>query len=296
MSAASAVIEGQRRRISTCFIPSFGIPNTRHCQHPLDMTSARPSGYPRPQGLLTKIGGMGTGITVDERREREERAERLVRARIDAGFPSAVAAARRFRWNENTYKAHEQGRNGFGIDAARAYAAAFGIDVATLNFGTVALVKEPAAPTLQPTPVANAGKRVQVSLGEVRIPAYGQAMAGADGSFVLNGTRVTDVVAPPSLAGVLGAYAVYISGESMEPRYYAGEAVFVNPRMPVRRGDFVVIQIKIDEHEAPLGYVKRFVSMSDKTLVVEQFNPAKRMEFKRDSVESVHRIIMGGDG
>lgn len=239
---------------------------------------------------------MGTGISVDERRERAERAERLVKARKDAGFASAPAAAKRFRWNENTYKAHEQGRNGFGLDAARAYAAAFGIDVAWLNFGSVPAVQEAEPPAKQPPPVSNVGRRVQVSLGEVRIPAYGQAVAGADGSFVLNGTRITDVIAPPSLAGVPGAYAVFVSGESMENRYYAGELVFVNPHLPVRRGDFVVIQIKTDEHEPPMGYVKRFISMSDKTLVVEQFNPAKRMEFKRAQVESVHRIIMGGDG
>src|SRR5215471_12365645 len=59
-----------------------------------------------------------------------------------------------------------------------------------------------------------------------RIPAYGQAVGGKDGEFILNGNRIVDVLAPPSLQGVPDAYAVYVVGDSMEPRYFAGEAVF----------------------------------------------------------------------
>ncbi|UXN73404.1 XRE family transcriptional regulator [Devosia sp. A8/3-2] len=70
-----------------------------------------------------------------EKREREERAARLVKARKDAGHTSAVAAARKFGWNENSYKAHESGRNGFGIADARVYADAFRTTPEWLNFG-----------------------------------------------------------------------------------------------------------------------------------------------------------------
>lgn len=72
-----------------------------------------------------------------EKREREERAARLVQARRDAGHTSAIAAARKFGWNENRYKAHEAGRNGFGIADARLYAQAFHTTPEWLNFGDV---------------------------------------------------------------------------------------------------------------------------------------------------------------
>lgn len=71
-----------------------------------------------------------------ERKEREERASRLVQARKAASYSSAVAAAKAFGWNENRYKAHEAGRNGFGIADARAYAEAFGTTLEWLNFGS----------------------------------------------------------------------------------------------------------------------------------------------------------------
>jgi phage repressor protein C with HTH and peptisase S24 domain len=129
------------------------------------------------------------------------------------------------------------------------------------------------------------------------IPAYGHASGGRDGQFVLNGNKVGDIVAPPSLVAVPDAYAVYVVGESMAPRYLAGEVVFVNPRLPVRQGDFVVAQIAAEvEGDAPLAYVKRFVAMNAKSLRLSQLNPKKALEFPRQSVVSVHRIIMGGDG
>lgn len=129
------------------------------------------------------------------------------------------------------------------------------------------------------------------------IPAYGHARGGKDGQFVLNGNKVADILAPPSLARVPDAYAVYVVGNSMEPRYFAGEAVFVNPRLPVRRGDFVVAQIAAHvEGDPPEAYIKRFLSLDAKELRLEQFNPKKSLKFPATRVVSVHRIVMGGDG
>lgn len=92
------------------------------------------------------------------------------------------------------------------------------------------------------------------------------------------------------------AYAVYVSGDSMSPRYEAGEAVFVNPKLPVRKGDYVVVQIAAAQGDPPHGFVKRFVSMDEKTLKLSQWNPKKSLCFARSKVVSVHRIVMGGDG
>lgn len=128
------------------------------------------------------------------------------------------------------------------------------------------------------------------------VPAYGQAIGGRDGEFVLNGNRIADILAPASLQGAPDAYAVFVAGDSMEPRYFAGEAVFVNPRLPVRRGDFVVAQIAADEGEPPLAYVKRYVSKDEKILKLEQLNPKRAILFPARQVTSIHRIIMGGDG
>ncbi|MBT9370301.1 LexA family transcriptional regulator [Rhizobium sp. CSW-27] len=71
----------------------------------------------------------------NENFEKFARAERLVEARQAAGYSSAEKAAARFSWNVNTYKAHESGRNGFGIAIAKRYAQAFGVTTAWLQTG-----------------------------------------------------------------------------------------------------------------------------------------------------------------
>ncbi|MCP4318966.1 MAG: helix-turn-helix transcriptional regulator [Hyphomicrobiales bacterium] len=127
-----------------------------------------------------------------------------------------------------------------------------------------------------------------------RIPVYGQAVGGVDGEFVMNGDRLDDVFAPPSLSSVTGAYAVYVAGESMEPRYFDGEIVFVNPTKRVRRGDFVIAQVQVREHGPKLAYVKRFVRWNAEELVLSQYNPEKELRFTANQVISVHLVVMGG--
>lgn len=60
-----------------------------------------------------------------EQFERQRRAERLVAARKGAGYTGPKKATDQFGWNLNNYKAHEQGRNGFGQADAEKYAQAF---------------------------------------------------------------------------------------------------------------------------------------------------------------------------
>ena len=127
-----------------------------------------------------------------------------------------------------------------------------------------------------------------------KLPVYGQAVGGIDGEFVMNGERLEDVFSPPSLSAVIGAYAVYVSGESMEPRYFDGEIVYVNPAKRVRRGDFVVAQIQSEEHGSKLAYVKRFVRWNSTELVLSQYNPEKELRFAANHVVSVHLAVMGG--
>ena len=127
------------------------------------------------------------------------------------------------------------------------------------------------------------------------IPIYGQAIGGKDDEFILTGNQVTEVVAPANLSNVPDAYAVYVVGDFMEPRYFAGETVFVNPRQPISKGAFVVAQISTPESEAPQAYVKRFVSQDSRRLRLEQYNPKKILEFPTAKVLSVHRIVMSSE-
>lgn len=122
------------------------------------------------------------------------------------------------------------------------------------------------------------------------IPLYGQAVGGVDGEFVMNEKPLDYVPAHPSVANAKDAYAVTVSGDSMSPRYEDGETCYVDPRVRVTRGDYVVVQIQFEDSAVPLAYVKRFIKRNDQELVLEQINPQKELRFEGRFVVSVHYI------
>lgn len=141
---------------------------------------------------------------------------------------------------------------------------------------------------------ARIGPKTPLGAAGETIPVYGQAIGGLDGRFVLNGNKVSDILAPPSLIGVANAYAVYVVGDSMEPRYEAGEAVYVNPGLPVRKLDWVVVQVRLQnaaDGEPPAGYIKQFISKDERKTKLRQLNPDKVIEFPSDRVVSIHKIV-----
>jgi phage repressor protein C with HTH and peptisase S24 domain len=127
-----------------------------------------------------------------------------------------------------------------------------------------------------------------------KIPVYGQAVGGVDGEFVMNGSVLFEVLAPPSVSASSGAYAVMVSGDSMYPRYEDGEICFVDPKRRVKKGDYVIVQIKTEDEGPLLAFVKRFIRHNAVELVLEQFNPAKELRFPSSQVQSVHYVALAG--
>lgn len=70
-----------------------------------------------------------------ERIAREERAGRLKWAREQSEFRGPTSVATALGVNVNSYKAHEQGRNGFGDVDARRYAKLFNVSLKWLALG-----------------------------------------------------------------------------------------------------------------------------------------------------------------
>jgi phage repressor protein C with HTH and peptisase S24 domain len=218
-----------------------------------------------------------------------ERRRRLVEARKKAGFTSARAAAVFHRWPESTYRAHETGGRNFGLEESLKYGDAFEVDGGWIFHGRTPTKRHAGMSNLL---LPNASSRREMLRGTTRrLNVLGNAAGSALGEFVMNGQVVDMVECPPSLEAVSDAYAVYVVGDSMEPRYYAGEIVYVHPNKPYKRNDFVVVQINVDGEEAPHGFIKQFVSLSPTTLTLCQFNPKKEIEFPRKKLLSIHRIV-----
>ena len=81
------------------------------------------------------------------------------------------------------------------------------------------------------------------------VPLLGFAEAGAGGYFDDGGFPAGegwDEIAFPAVTDE-HAYALEVSGQSMEPAYRDGDVILVSPSAPIRRGDRVVVRTKAGE-------------------------------------------------
>jgi phage repressor protein C with HTH and peptisase S24 domain len=122
-----------------------------------------------------------------------------------------------------------------------------------------------------------------------RIPLIGLAQAGGDGYFGDAGYPVGggwDEVSLPETSDP-HAYALEISGESMEPVFRDGDQIVVSPAAPIRRGDRVVLRTQAGEVMA-----KQLARRSARRYELRSLNPAHPdRSFDLAEVAWVHRII-----
>ena len=122
-----------------------------------------------------------------------------------------------------------------------------------------------------------------------RIPLLGLAQAGSEGFFDDAGYPVGgawDEVGLPEV-GVPHAYALEISGDSMEPVFRDGDMVVVSPAAPIRRNDRIVLRSIAGEIMA-----KQLARRSARRIELRSLNPAHRdRSFDLTEVAWMHRIV-----
>ena len=122
-----------------------------------------------------------------------------------------------------------------------------------------------------------------------RIPLLGMAQAGGNGFFDDAGFPVGgswDEVSLPEI-GDPHAYALEISGDSMEPVFRDGDMVVISPAAPIRRGDRVVLRTVAGEVMA-----KQLARRSAKRIELKSLNPEHRdRSFDLMEVAWMHRVI-----
>jgi phage repressor protein C with HTH and peptisase S24 domain len=122
-----------------------------------------------------------------------------------------------------------------------------------------------------------------------QVPLIGLAQAGGEGYFDDGGYPVGgswDEVSLPEVADP-NAYALEISGDSMEPVYRDGDLVIVAPSAPIRRGDRVVVRVNDGQVMA-----KQLTRRSARRIELKSLNPEHPdYSFDLGEVSWMHRIV-----
>lgn len=136
------------------------------------------------------------------------------------------------------------------------------------------------AKVLAETAEANAdGFEPRVIAREKDLRVFGAVEGGNDG-MIVTPEPIDWMTRPQAVANAPDAFAVYVLGDSMEPRIEHGELVVVNPKKPVKRRDDVVL-VREEQDGTWHALVKRIVRWTAETWVVQQYNPEKEFELPR---------------
>lgn len=136
-----------------------------------------------------------------------------------------------------------------------------------------------------PRPIARVPAPTPATPGEP-IPIRSAGRGGGEQEMFLADGPIGYTARPHNLDGVRGAYAIYMVGDSMEPRYEQGWLLHVNPFKPPTRGRDVVVYKK-----GHAVLIKQFVRWEGDTLVLRQLNPAAELRIPRGDVAECHLIV-----
>jgi transcriptional regulator with XRE-family HTH domain len=169
------------------------------------------------------------------------RAERLKAARLDRGYPTALAAAEAFGWNRNTYASNENGNAPYSFAKAKVYGEAFGVRPEWLYDGRGTTKSD----------VAPKSRRERQKPLEILVPLIGRVGANPEGLvFFAAGDRSGELVPLPP-GGSPKAVALQIVGHSMRGLADDGGLIYFEDQRtqptPDMLGHVVVLETDTDE-------------------------------------------------
>lgn len=118
-----------------------------------------------------------------------------------------------------------------------------------------------------------------------RMPVYRvyDPLSGGHRKEKLDGEFVTR---PPALTHSSTAYAVFMPNGAMEPRFRAGELLYVNPSLPVTAGCSAILEV-----ESGTASVVEIIRVGSTILLFRELNPATEFECDLDQIKSLDRIV-----
>lgn len=130
-----------------------------------------------------------------------------------------------------------------------------------------------------------------VTPGPRDVPVLGTAAGSSAGAFQLTTEVIEYVRRPPALATTQGAYALYVENDSMVPRFWPGDLIFVHPHRPLAIDDVMVVQTKPNATAPMESFIKVFKGRTSEWLLGEQYNPKANVRYKRDTIIAAHKVL-----
>lgn len=129
------------------------------------------------------------------------------------------------------------------------------------------------------------------------VPVMGTAAGSLlSGSFQLQGGVIDYVRRPPALSGTRDIYALFVEGSSMEPRYFPGDLVYVNPHKPPRINDVVIVQEADGDPTSVKASIGVLQKRANGAVTLLKHNPAgSEITIEMNRVVAIHRVLTSNE-
>ncbi|MBX7146779.1 MAG: hypothetical protein K1X44_05670 [Alphaproteobacteria bacterium] len=118
------------------------------------------------------------------------------------------------------------------------------------------------------------------------LPIYGTVKGGLDPNSIDWIYPALWVPMPDELNKVSGSFGLFITDQTMEPRYYQGEIVYCHPQRPLTKNCYVIIVTKEQK-----TLVRRLINQTADTIDVAQLNPYILSTLTIDVIDKIYRIV-----
>ncbi|PLX36969.1 MAG: XRE family transcriptional regulator [Hyphomicrobiales bacterium] len=127
------------------------------------------------------------------------------------------------------------------------------------------------------------------------VPVRGTAAGSITGAIEISSDPVDYVRRPPGLGASPDVYAIYVTGDSMEPAHPHGALRFVHPGRPVSVGDTVIVITKDGENAPHTAYIKTIRRRTGSHYTLSQLNPEATIEIPTDKIIATHKVLTMND-
>jgi transcriptional regulator with XRE-family HTH domain len=145
---------------------------------------------------------------------------------------------------------------------------------------------------------AGGGGQAPQSRGPIRkrarLPIVGLPAPGDKERIIIDGSARGEIPAPPQLENVSGAKAVYVRGRAMEPRYFQGEVVYLDPNRPPNPGDFVLVTLKEPNYPVDVAYIRQYLGEDLVHVHLGTLNPKRDHLVSRQNLIAMATIVGSG--
>jgi SOS-response transcriptional repressor LexA len=127
----------------------------------------------------------------------------------------------------------------------------------------------------------------QASWAENMVPVYGYTAGGLQTDLNLAKGEIVDwATRHPALNGIRDAFAVYVFSDSMVPRYFPGELVYVHPGRPPEQNKDCIVELKNGD-----AYLKCYLGQNNDEVRFTQYNPAEEISFAKSDIQALYAIV-----